>query len=129
MPNAEQLAAKAAELLKKDAVIITAVEIKHNIVNRIQVYFWSDGEAVMDIINKDDLVQNWPDSGVYTLNTNAKNCDCAFRKVEMFEGEEEHQLHLSYILKQYSFLMCSFLMGSFHFHNFSDDHHHIEKKL
>lgn len=89
MPNAEQLAAKAAELLKKDAVIITAVEIKHNIVNRIQVYFWSDGEAVMDIINKDDLVQNWPDSGVYTLNTNAKNCDCAFRKVEMFEGEED----------------------------------------
>ena len=89
MPNAEQLAAKAAELLKKDAVIITAVEIKHYIVNRIQVYFWSDGEAVMDIINKDDLVQNWPDSGVYTLNTNAKNCDCAFRKVEMFEGEED----------------------------------------
>jgi hypothetical protein len=89
MPNAEQFAAKAAELLKKDAVIITAVEIKHGIVNRIQVYFWSDGQAVMDIINKDDLVQNWPDSGVYTLNTNAKNCDSAFRKVEMFEGEED----------------------------------------
>ena len=89
MPNAEQFAAKAAELLKKDAVIITAVEIKHGIVNRIQVYFWSDGQAVMDIINKDDLVQNWPDTGVYTLNTNAKNCDSAFRKVEMFEGEED----------------------------------------
>ena len=89
MPNAEQFAAKAAELLKKDAVIITAVEIKHGIVNRIQVYFWSDGQAVMDIINKDDLVQNWPDSGVYTLNTTAKNCDSAFRKVEMFEGEED----------------------------------------
>ena len=89
MPNAEQLAAKAAELLKKDAVIITAVEIKHGIVNRIQVYFWSDGEAVMDIINKDDLVQNWPDTGVYTLHPGAKNCDSAFRKVEMFEGEED----------------------------------------
>jgi hypothetical protein len=89
MPDAKQLAAKAAELLKKDAVIITAVEIKHGIVNRIQVYFWSDGEAVMDIINKDDLVQNWPDTGVYTLNTNAKNCDSAFCKVEMFEGEED----------------------------------------
>ena len=89
MPNAEQFAAKAAELLKKDAVIITAVEIKQGIVNRIQVYFWSDGQAVMDIINKDDLVQNWPETGVYTLNTNAKNCDSAFRKVEMFEGEED----------------------------------------
>ena len=100
MPNAEQLAAKAAELLKKDAVIITAVEIKHNIVNRIQVYFWSDGEAVMDIINKDDLVQNWPDSGVYTLNTNAKNCDSAFRKVEMFEGEEDMYFRIDGTLEE-----------------------------
>lgn len=89
MPNAKQLADKAAELLKNDAVIITAVEIKHNIVERIQLYFWSDGQAVMDIINKDDLVQNWPDSGVYALNTGAKSCDSAFRKVTMFEGTED----------------------------------------
>ena len=89
MPDAKQLAAKAAELLKKDAVIITAAEIKHGIVNRIQVYFWSDGEAVMDIITKDDLVQNFPDEGVFALSTAADGRSGEFRKVEMFEGEED----------------------------------------
>ena len=84
-----QLLAKVTELLESGAVVVTGADIKDGVAERIQVYFGAEGEAVMDIISKDDLVQNWPDSGVYTLNTNAKNGDSAFRQVEMFEGEED----------------------------------------
>ena len=79
-----QLPEKAKELLENGSVIITGTDIKDGIVERIQVYFADDGEAVMDIISKDDLVQNFPDEGVFVLNKNGNPV-----KLVMFEGEED----------------------------------------
>ena len=89
MTKAENIAKKAAELMKNDAAIITAAEIKDGIVQKMQVYFWDDKSAVMDIINKDDLVQNFPDAGVYVLVPGVNDAGKALRKLEMFEGEED----------------------------------------
>ena len=68
---------------QKDAVLITAAEYKNGVMERVQLYFRSEHEAVMDIINKDDLVQNFPDEGVYVLT------DHGLKRVEMFEGEDD----------------------------------------
>lgn len=84
-----QLPEKAKELLEKGSVLITGADIKDGVVERIQVYFADDGEAVMDIISKDDLVQNFPDEGVFALCTAADGKSGEFRQVEMFEGEED----------------------------------------
>ena len=84
-----QLPGKAKELLESGAVLITGADIKDSVAERIQVYFASEGEAVMDIISKDDLVQNFPDEGVFALSTAADGRSGEFRKVEMFEGEED----------------------------------------
>ena len=67
MTKAQQLAGKAAELMKKDAVVVTAAEIKDGVVRKIQVYFWDNNAPVMDVITKDDLVQNFPDAGVQVI--------------------------------------------------------------
>ena len=80
----EKIIERAKEILKSEAVIICAADIKEGVMEQIQLYFESDGEAVMDVVNKDDLVQNWPDAGAYALNSDGK-----FRKVTMFEGEED----------------------------------------
>ncbi|MCI5779202.1 MAG: hypothetical protein MR051_05235 [Lentisphaeria bacterium] len=84
-----QLFAKAAELLENGAVIITGADLKSGVLERAQVYFASDGEAVMDIISKDDLVQNFPDEGVYVLVCAPEGQGGEFRRVEMFEGAED----------------------------------------
>lgn len=89
MTKAERIAGKAAELMKEGAAIITAAELKNGIAERIQVYFWSDDSAVMDIISKDDLVQNFPEEGVYVLDPACSDVGQVFRKVVMFEGEED----------------------------------------
>ncbi|MDR0931859.1 MAG: hypothetical protein LBM70_02430 [Victivallales bacterium] len=83
MPNAKELIEKARELLKQDAVIITGAEYKAGVMERIQLYFRSENDVVMDIIDKDDLVQNFPDEGVYALT------DRGLKRVEMFEGKED----------------------------------------
>lgn len=80
----EKSVERAREIFKQGAVIITAAEIKNGVMERVQLYFGSEGEAVMDLVNKDDLVQNWPDEGVFAFNT-----DGVFRQVAMFEGEED----------------------------------------
>ena len=79
-----KLIERAREILKSEAVIISAADIKEGIMEQIQLYFESDGQAVMDVVSKDDLVQNWPDAGAYAFNSDGK-----FRKVTMFEGEED----------------------------------------
>ena len=75
---------RAREILKSEAVIISAADIRDGVMQQVQLYFESEGQAVMDVVNKDDLVQNWPDAGAYVLD-----CDGKFRKVTMFEGEED----------------------------------------
>ena len=77
-------AERAKEILKSEAVIITAADLKDGVMEQVQLYFESEGQAVMDVVSKDDLVQNWPDAGAYVFN-----CDGKFRKVTMFEGEED----------------------------------------
>lgn len=85
-----QLFAKAAELLESGAVIVTGADVRSSgVLERAQVYFASDGEAVMDIISKDDLVQNFPDEGVYVPVCSPEGQGGEFRKVEMFEGAED----------------------------------------
>ncbi|MBR2374440.1 MAG: hypothetical protein IKA87_09460 [Lentisphaeria bacterium] len=75
---------RAKEILRSAAVIVTAADIKDGIIQQVQLYFESEGQAVMDVVNKDDLVQNWPDAGAYAFN-----CDGKFRKITMFEGDED----------------------------------------
>ena len=89
MTKAETIAQKAAELMKSDAVLITAADIKNGVVQKIQVYFWSETSAVMDIITKDDLVQGFPEAGAYVLVPGVADANKALRKLEMFEGEED----------------------------------------
>lgn len=89
MTKAENIAQKAGVLMKEGAALITAAEIKNGIVQKMQVYFWDDRSAVMDIITKDDLVQNFPDEGVYVLCPGTSDAGKALKKLEMFEGEED----------------------------------------
>jgi len=90
MADVKQLVAKARELMLAEAVVITAADIdKAGVIERVQLYFWSEGQAVMDIVSKDDLVQNWPDTGVYSLVVSPGGAEKSFKKVAMFEGEED----------------------------------------
>ena len=85
----EKTIEKLAAALKSGSPIITAADVKHGVMEQVQLYFEADNEAVMDVINKDDLVQNFPDEGVYALSTAIDGKSGEFRKVEMFEGEED----------------------------------------
>lgn len=75
---------KISAILKSGSPVITAADVKHGVMEQVQLYFEADGEAVMDVINKDDLVQNFPDEGVFVLNKNGNPL-----KLVMFEGEED----------------------------------------
>ena len=75
---------KIAAILKAGSPVITAADVKNGVMEQVQLYFESDGEAVMDVINKDDLVQNFPEEGVFVLNKNGNPV-----KLVMFEGEED----------------------------------------
>ena len=90
MADVRTIVAQARKLLAADeAVIVTACDAKDGVIERIQLYFWSEGQAVMDIITKDDLVQNWPEQGVYSLIVSPGGAEKSFKKVAMFEGEAD----------------------------------------
>ena len=89
MADTKQLVAKARELLLAEAVIITGCDRTKGVIDRVQLYFWSEDQAVMDIVSKDDLVQNWPDTGVYSLVVTPGSAERSFKRVTMFEGEED----------------------------------------
>ena len=80
----EKTLEKISATLKAGSPVVTAADVKHGVMEQVQLYFESEGQAVMDVVSKDDLVQNWPDAGAYVFN-----CDGKFRKVTMFEGEED----------------------------------------
>ena len=81
---------RAKELLESGAVLVTGADMGPNrVAERIQVYFASGGGAVMDVISKDDLVQNFPDEGVYVPVFAADGRSGEFRRLEMFEGAED----------------------------------------
>jgi len=83
----DQLSGKIAEALKAGSPVVTAAEIRNGCVQKIQLYFDSGNQAVMDVITKDDLVQNFPDEGVYVLSPGEKGC--TLKKLTMFEGDED----------------------------------------
>ena len=89
MADVKSIVAEARKLLVAEAVGITACDIRDGVIERVQLYFWSEGQAVMDIVTKDDLVQNWPDQGVYSLVVSPGGAEKSFKKVAMFEGEED----------------------------------------
>ena len=89
MADMKQLVAKARELLLAEAVIITGCDRTNGVIDQVQLYFWSENQAVMDIVSKDDLVQNWPDTGVYSLVVSPGSAERSFKRVTMFEGEED----------------------------------------
>ena len=89
MAETKQLVAKARELLLAEAVVITGCDLTKGVIDRVQLYFWSENQAVMDIVSKDDLVQNWPDTGVYSLVVSPGSAERSFKRVTMFEGEED----------------------------------------
>ena len=89
MSDVKSIVAHARKLLAAEAVVITACDVKDGVLERAQLYFWSEGQAVMDVVSKDDLVQNWPDQGVYSLVVSPGPAEKSFKKVAMFEGEDD----------------------------------------
>lgn len=83
MAAVKQLIQKAEELLKQEAVLVTAAEYKDGVLERIQVYFLDERETAMDIIDKDDFVQGFPDAGAWSLSGDG------LKKIEMFEGRDD----------------------------------------
>ena len=45
----EKIIERAKEILKSEAVIICAADIREGVMEQVQLYFESDGEAVMDV--------------------------------------------------------------------------------
>lgn len=87
MAKLDKVKQELKDVLKSGSPVITAATISGGIVQEVQLYFESEGEAVMDVINKDDLVQNFPDEGVYVLAPSGNGC--RLKKLTMFEGEED----------------------------------------
>ncbi len=84
MASVKDLVKKAEELMKQDAILVTAAEYdKSSVLERIQVYFWDERDAAMDVIDKDDLVQGFPEAGAWALTGNG------LKKIVMFEGAED----------------------------------------
>lgn len=92
MATAKQLAAEAAKVLWKGAALITAADWEDGEVKRVQVYFESDGEAVMDTVDIKDLIDNFPEEGVFVLDPAGKSDAEALRQVRLYESSED--LHL-----------------------------------
>ena len=71
MATANQMRAAAREAMREGAVVITAAEFSSpGVLERVQLYFFDEKSAVMDYVDKNDLLDNWPDEGVFVLNPN-----------------------------------------------------------
>ena len=69
MATANQVRAAARDAMRDGAVVITAAEFSTpGTLSKVQLYFFDDKEAVMDYVEKDDLLDNWPEEGVFVLN-------------------------------------------------------------
>ena len=90
MATAKQLAAEAAKVLWKGAALITAADWEDGEVKRVQVYF--ESEAVMDTVDIKDLIDNFPEEGVFVLDPAGKSDAEALRQVRLYESTED--LHL-----------------------------------
>ena len=69
MATAHQMRAKGWEVMCAGAVVITAADFSApGCLKQVQLYFLDEKRAVMDIVSKEDLLENWPEDGVYVLN-------------------------------------------------------------
>lgn len=95
MATAKQICAVCAQAMKRDAVIITAADYNEYGVEQLQVYFWDEKEAAMDIISKADIVENWPDAGVYVIDHRATKDNEVLLPVRLVDGEEDFYLRIT----------------------------------
>ena len=90
MATAKQITAQARKVMRDNgAVLITAADFQDGRLARIQVYFWDENEAVMDVISKEDLVENWPDEGVFLINPAGEKDPEVLTEVRILDGEED----------------------------------------
>ena len=69
MATANQMRAAARDAMRDGAVVITAADFSDDgLIRKVQLYFFDENEAVMDYVEKDDLLDNWPEEGVFVLN-------------------------------------------------------------
>ncbi|MBE6388036.1 MAG: hypothetical protein J6S24_10575 [Lentisphaeria bacterium] len=69
MATANQMRAAARDAMRDGAVVITAAEFSSpGVLSKVQLYFFDEKSAVMDYVDKDDLLDNWPEEGVFVLN-------------------------------------------------------------
>jgi hypothetical protein len=94
MATAKQICAVAGAKMKMDAVIITGADFCGDTVEQLQVYFWDEDQAVMDIIPKADLIENWPDAGVFVIDAAAEKDNEVLRDVHIFDAEEDFYLRI-----------------------------------
>ncbi len=88
MATAKQLSAEAAKVLWQGAAIITAADWEEGEVSRVQLYFECDGEIVMDTVSAKDLIDNFPDEGVYVLDPAGRSDRESLRKIRLYESPE-----------------------------------------
>ncbi len=92
MATAKQITAMARKVMLANSVVVSGADFDDGgRITRLQVYFWDENEAVMDIIPVKDLIDNWPDDGVYVINPAGGEHDCLL-PVRIFEGADD--LHL-----------------------------------
>ena len=69
MATANQMRAAARDAMRDGAVVITAADFSADgLIQKVQLYFFDEKEAVMDYVDKNDLLDNWPEEGVFVLN-------------------------------------------------------------
>ncbi|MBR7119020.1 MAG: hypothetical protein IKC77_02345 [Lentisphaeria bacterium] len=69
MATANQMRAAARDAMRDGAVVITAADFSEaGVLEKVQLYFFDEKSAVMDYVEKDDLLENWPEEGVFVLN-------------------------------------------------------------
>ena len=93
MATAGQIRNEAMKILKNDGVLISAADLDDGKLGKLQVYFWDEGGAVMDVIDKDDLVENWPDE-VRVINPLAKDERTCLPPVRLLEVDGEFYLRV-----------------------------------
>lgn len=88
MATANQMRAASLNVMRQGAVVITAADFaRPGEIRQVQIYFLDGGRPVMDIVSKADLLENWPDEGVYVLNPDGEE-NSAVLQVGTFYDEE-----------------------------------------